>query len=59
MTCSNMSTNYAYGNNKTHDAANFEIIGQNWPTLRGVGAGRPSRLNDGPPLPPHLPAGSN
>jgi len=54
-----MSTNYAYGNNKTHDAANFEIIGQNWPTLRGVGAGRPSRLNDGPPLPPHLPAGSN
>jgi hypothetical protein len=30
----NMSTNYAYGDNKTYDAANFGIFKQNWGMLR-------------------------
>ncbi|PSL52467.1 cellulose or protein binding domain-containing protein [Saccharothrix carnea] len=30
----NMSTNYAYGDNKTYDAANFGIFKQNWLMLR-------------------------
>ncbi|KAH8597457.1 hypothetical protein B0O99DRAFT_650849 [Bisporella sp. PMI_857] len=30
----NMSTNYAYGDNKVNDAANFGIFKQNWGMLR-------------------------
>ncbi|MFF3441820.1 hypothetical protein, partial [Streptosporangium sp. NPDC002721] len=30
----NMSTNYAYGDNKSYDAANFGIFKQNWLMLR-------------------------
>ena len=31
-----MSTNYAYGDNKSYDAANFGIFKQNWGMLREV-----------------------
>lgn len=31
-----MTTNYAYGDNKTHDAANFGIFKQNWHMLRNA-----------------------
>lgn len=31
-----MSTNYAYGDNKSNDAANFGIFKQNWGLLREV-----------------------
>ena len=32
----NMTTNYAYGDNKTYDAANFGIFKQNWHMLRNA-----------------------